>query len=159
MKWNHIALTTVIPMLLCARPVDAQILIPELAAFEKFVGGEWIGGVDDPKETVDIVMRFEVLLDGTAIRQVKNLPSAKQKTEKLFYWDADAKSIAYLYLTSNRYMTRGRVTLKGSVLVSEGVQYGPDGTSRQVRSEVTLNNDGTFVETLVGGHRTVFRRK
>jgi len=80
-------------------------------------------------------------------------------TERLFCWDAEARSIAYLHLTSNRYGSRGRVTLKGSVMVSEGVQCASDGTSRQVRSGATLNSGGTFVETLVGGHRIVYRRK
>jgi hypothetical protein len=152
----------------CAVPfgapqAEAQNLNPELMAFEPFMNQEWVGRFDDPEETMEIHVTFEVILGGAAIRQTRSVPAANFNAETLIFWDPQAEFIAYVGVTDNGYLTRGVITPGDSGLVNEGVQYGPDSDSpRAVRSQRVLHQDGTFVEKPLGsggGHTILFRKK
>ena len=144
-------------VLFCIAGTDAQNLNPELKVFEQIVDQEWIGRFDGPEETMEIFLNIEAILSGSAIRKTKTIPAAKFNSETLIYWDPEAKAIAYIHITNNGYLGRGYITPKDTVLLSEGTQYGPDGSYRKTRSETIFREDETFVEK--AGHFIIYKKK
>jgi hypothetical protein len=149
----------------CAVPLgapqaEAQDLNPALRVFEPFLNQAWVGRFDDPEETMETHVTFEVLLRGAAIRQSRSVPAANFNAETLYYWDPEAESIAYIVITDNGYLTQGFITPTDSGFVKAGMQYGPGSAApRETRSQTVLNQDGTFVEGPLGsggGHTIIF---
>lgn len=137
---------------------EAQELVPELQAFARIANQEWIGKFDDPAETMEIFLKVEAILNGSAVRQTKTIPAAGNfRSETLFYWDPDAKAITYIRMTMNRYLFKGHVTPNDSVLIVKGTRYTPDGSAAPIRSELIIRQDGTFIEK--GGHTILYRKK
>lgn len=158
MRANRLASLILFILLLTISRSWAQELISELRAFAPIVNQEWIGKFDDPAETREIFLKVEGILNGTAIRQTQAIPAAGNfRSETLFFWDPGAKTIAYVRMTMNRYLFKGRVTPNDSVLVVEGTRYALDGSATPVRSELIIRHDGTFIEK--GGHTILYRKK
>jgi len=157
MKLINIELIILLGVLFCTARTDAQNLIPELKVFEQIVDQEWIGRFDNPEETMEIFLNIEAILNGSAIRKTQTIPVAKYSSETLIYWDPEAKAIAFIHITNNGYLSRGYITPKDTVLLSEGTQYGPDGFYRKTRSETIFREDGTFVEK--AGHTIIYKKK
>jgi len=157
MSTQKTGLLFLLAFLFCLKQAGAQALAPELKPLAPLVNQEWIGRFDDPKETQEIFEKFESILDGWAVRETRAVPAAGNfRSEKIFYWDPEAKAISYIRITANRYLLRGTVTVKDSILVYEGISYAPDGSSRKTRGEIIIKGDGTYVEK--EGHTIVFKK-
>jgi len=141
-----------------AGQIAAQDLIPELEVLKPIVNQEWIGRFENPEETMEIYLKLEVILKGSAIRQTQNIQEAEDfRSETLYYWDPEAKAIAYIRITNNRYLFKGFVRVSDAVLVYEGVRYSPDGSSSNTRSERYFDTEGNWIEK--GGHTIIYKRK
>ena len=158
MKRKDIKPIILLALLFCITRTQAQNLIPQLKVFEPIVNQDWIGNFDDPEETMDIYENTEVILNGSAIRRTRTVPAAENfRSETLYYWDPEAKVIAFIQITNNGYLNRGTVTPKDTVLLCEGNRYGPDGSYSKTKSETIFQKDGTYIEK--GGHTIIFKKK
>jgi len=121
-------------------------LIPELAVLEPFVGKTYEGRFTDAasgRELTD-VQTWEVILGGKAIRTMHSLNDGEYGGESVVYWDTKAETLAYFYVTTGGFVTRGTMEAKdGEFTATEFVEGDADGVT-EVRSTSRVNEDGSM---------------
>ena len=73
------------------------------------MGKTWRGELSPPgaaKPVVD-VQRFELALNGRAVRSLHSINDGEYGGETLFVWDDEKKSVVYTYFTTAGFYTTG----------------------------------------------------
>ncbi len=106
-----------------ASPVPAADLAEEFASFEPFLNRTWVGHfVDSPDSNLTHILRWESILDGQAIRKIKEVPEVDFSMEALVYIDPESGDLAYLSVNSRGGVAQGTFTVEDGVLVQHGTQ-------------------------------------
>lgn len=93
----------------------------------------------------EITLKWEVLLNGHAVRLIRAILNSDHRLETTYYWDETAGRIAFLALSNNGVIIKGFVTVLGNGLISEGLQRGPE-IDRTSRRTYRLDKDGKLYE-------------
>ncbi|UCC84647.1 MAG: hypothetical protein JSW46_06905 [Gemmatimonadota bacterium] len=141
-------------------------LIPELEVLRPFVG-DWIGEFQDAGERPTVHRSWTPILDGQAIRETRSVPEVGFEAESIYYYDRAAGVVAYLGLTDNGYMSRGRIAFDGGLFTQSGEQTRPDGSTGSIRVTFEFTDEGTLVNQLFNlegdewrtGHSVIYTPK
>ena len=143
-------------------------LCPELESLRPFLGN-WVGHFDEPGETMEILTAWTPMLDGQAVRETRAIAEGGFSHEKILYFDRTAGGIAYLVITNNGYVSRGRLAFDRDRFVSSGEQILPDGSVQSTSGSLRFTETGTLVEQggkrdadgawLPSGHTIIFSRR
>lgn len=117
----------------------------KLSVFIPLIGKTWVGTIPDDSRMGDIVLKWEVLLNGFAVRLSRHVLKFDHWLETTYFWDESSEKIAYLALSNNGMVIKGYVAGQGAELISEGDQRGPD-VNRKVRRIYRLEKDGKLYE-------------
>jgi pimeloyl-ACP methyl ester carboxylesterase len=123
----------------------AQKLNDKLSVFEPFIGPTWVGSIPNDSRMGEIVLKWEVLLNGYAVRLRRTILNFDHRLETTYYWDESSGKIAFLALSNNGVSIKGFAAGQGDELISEGVQRGSD-VNREVRRIYKLDKDGKLFE-------------
>jgi hypothetical protein len=131
--------TLVLPA--AARPAD---LIPQLAPLRPVVGKTWRGVF--PQSTAEKPMidisRYEVALNGQAVRNLHSINDGAYGGESLVVWDKEKQALVYYYFTTGGFYTTGTMREENGTLVShETVKGDADGVT-EVKGEFRVLPDG-----------------
>jgi len=126
---------------------EADALSDELKLLRPFVG-TWIGEFQDAGERPTIHRSWTVILDGQAIRETRTVPEVGFEAESIYYYDRAAGIVAYLGLTDNGYVGRGRIAFDGELFTQSGDQSRPDGSTGSIRVTFQFTDEGTLVNQL-----------
>jgi hypothetical protein len=129
---------------LVAAGLEAAEIDPHLAPLRPLVGKTWRGELQPPgaaKPVVD-VHRFELALNGRAVRSVHSVNDGEYGGETLFTWDDEQKAIVYTYFTTGGFYTTGSMKPDGDALEFHEQVHGSAGGVREVRSTSRLLPDG-----------------
>lgn len=124
---------------------QATKLSEGLSVFEPFIGPTWAGSIPNDPRMGEITLKWEVLLNGHAVRLRRTILNSDHRLETTYYWDETAGKIAFLALSSNGVIIKGFVTVLGNELISEGLQRGPE-VDRTSRRTYRLDKDGKLYE-------------
>jgi hypothetical protein len=130
--------------LIFAASLHSAELDPRLAPLAPVVGKTWRGELSPPgaeKPVVD-VSRFELALNGRAIRSLHSINDGVYGGETLFTWDDEKKAIVYTYFTTGGFYTVGTVTPAGGELQFHEVVRGTAAGVREVKSTSRILPDG-----------------
>lgn len=136
----------VVALLLAASALAGPMpeLMPELAVFEPFVGKTYVGEFTDAnsgKKATD-VQSWEIILGGKAIRTMHSLNDGEYGGETIIYWDPKAQEVAYFYVTTGGFITRGTMEVaEGEFTAIEFVE-GEAGGVTEVRSTSRVLEEG-----------------
>ena len=124
-------------------------LAPELAMFEPFVGRTYVGTFTDSatgQELTD-VQSWEVILGGKAVRVMHSLNDGVYGGETIVYWDTGAEALAYFYVTTAGFITRGTMEgTEGVFTAHEYVEGSAEGIT-EVKSTSRVREDGGMETT------------
>lgn len=126
-----------------AVPTGAAELNPRLKPLAPLVGtwrGEFPQSTKE-KPVVD-VSRFEVALNGQAVRSLHSINDGAYGGESLMIWDEDKKSIVYYYFTTAGFYTVGTIAEEDGAIVAEEDVKGAAGGVTKVRAQFRLLPDG-----------------
>ena len=114
-----------------------------LDVFAPLCGRTWRGGFTGPDGTaMTDVSRWELVLGGQAVRVVHSLNDGVYGGETLMYWDPQAGTIAFVYVTTAGFRTEGTIAVDGDTFTShEEVVGGANGITA-VRAVSRLREDG-----------------
>ena len=93
----------------------------------------------------EITLKWDVLMNGFAVRLGRNIRNSDHWLETTYYWDESSPKIAYLALSNNGVVIKGFIAGQGAGLISEGDLRGPD-VNRKVRRIYRLDKDGELYE-------------
>lgn len=115
---------------------------PHLKPLEPFVGKTWKGLVD-PEKGLHDVSRWELALNGQAVRILHSVGDGAYGGETLVVWDRDRETLIYYYFTTAGFYTHGtaRVDDEGRLHTREEVTGNEAGIT-EVRSTQELLPDG-----------------
>jgi hypothetical protein len=116
-----------------------------LSVFAPFIGPTWVGSIPKDPRMGEITLKWEVLLNGHAVRLIRAILNSDHRLETTYYWDETASRIAFLALSNNGAIIKGFVTVLGNGLISEGPQRGPE-IDRTSRRTYRLDKDGKLYE-------------
>jgi len=116
-----------------------------LSVFRPFIGPTWVGSVPGDARMGEIILKWEVILNGFAVRLERNILNFNHRLETTYYWDGSSGKIAYVAISNNGYLTKGYVSGQGGGLISEGFQQGPN-TMRQSRRAYRIDKEGKLYE-------------
>jgi hypothetical protein len=115
--------------LLAAAPVLAE-MNPELAPLAPLLGKTWRGVFPEstPEKPMVDVSRFELVLNGQAVRNLHSINDGEYGGESLVVWDKTKDTLVYYYFTTAGFYTSGAMRSEGGSLVShETVTGNADG--------------------------------
>jgi hypothetical protein len=123
------------------RPAD---LIPELAPLRPFVGKTWRGEFPEskPGKPVVDISRYEVALNGRAVRNMHSINDGDYGGESLMVWDKDKQVIVFYYFTTGGFYTTGTLREEdGAIVAHEVVKGDADGVA-EVKAVLRVLPDG-----------------
>ncbi len=137
--WRLAAVATLVAGALQAAEID-----PRLAPLQPLVGKTWRGELQPPgaaKPVVD-VSRFELVLNGRAVRSLHSIGDGEYGGETLFTWDDEKKCVVYTYFTTGGFYTTGTMQPEGETLQFHEFVRGTRSGPREVKSTSRVLPDG-----------------
>jgi len=129
---------------LVAGALQSAEIDPRLAPLQPLVGKTWRGELSPPgaaKAVVD-VQRFELTLNGRAVRSVHSINDGEYGGETLFVWDDEKKSIVYTYFTTAGFYTTGTMQPETEALQFHEIVRGTTSGVREVKATSRVLPDG-----------------
>jgi len=120
-------------------------LSDKLSVFEPLIGPTWIGSIPDDPRMGEIVLKWDVLLNGYAVRLRRSILNSGHLLETTYYWDESSAKIAFLALSNNGFEIQGHISVQGDELIAEGDQRGPE-VDRISRRIYKMDKDGKLYE-------------
>jgi hypothetical protein len=124
-----------------ARPVE---LDAHLAPLRTLVGKTWRGVFPNskPEKPVVDVSRFEVALNGKAVRNLHSINDGEYGGETLMVWDKEKEAVVFYYFTTGGFYTTGTIRPEdGGFTAHEIVKGDADGIA-EVRAAFHVLPDG-----------------
>ena len=124
---------------------------PHFAPLKAMLGKTWkapLPAASDGTQKFD-VQRWELALNGQAVRILHSIGDGDYGGESLIVWDKEKQGLVFYYFTTAGFYTTGTVTTEGDALVTlESVKGDADGIT-QVKGVTRVLPDGRMhVKTL-----------
>jgi hypothetical protein len=139
------ATTLLVAAVLAGAPgAAAAEMNPRLAPLVPLLGRTWKGTVSPPgaaKPSVD-VSRFELALNGQAVRNRHSIDDGAYGGETLIVWEEEKQGLVYYYFTTAGFYTTGTLRVEDGAIVSHEVVKGAAGGIAEVKATSRLLPDG-----------------
>jgi hypothetical protein len=144
MNRRALALTTALLVAVCVPALPAAEPIPQLEPLRPLLGKTWRGVFPNstPEKPVVDVSRFELALNGRAVRNLHSINNGEYGGETLIVWDKEKQSLVYYYFTTAGFYTTGSFKVEDAALVSHEVVKGEAGGVTEVRATSRVLPDG-----------------
>jgi hypothetical protein len=121
----------------------AELSAP-LAPLRPLVGKTWRGVFPEskPEKPMVDVSRFEVALNGQAVRNLHSINDGAYGGETLIVWDKEKQALVYYYFTTGGFYTTGTMREENGALVSHEIVKGDAGGVSEVKAVFRLLPDG-----------------
>jgi len=116
---------------------------PHLEPLRPLVGKTWRAVL--PGGTAVDVHRFELVLNGQAVRSLHSVNDGVYGGEALLFWDEEKQAIASHYFTTAGFYTVGSFRIEEGWLVSHEIVHGNAGGITEVRARSRVEPDGSLV--------------
>jgi hypothetical protein len=122
----------------------AAELSARLAPLKPLVDKTWRGVFPEskPDKPMVDVSRFEVALNGQAVRNLHSINDGQYGGETLMVWDQERQAIVYYYFTTAGFYTTGTMRADGDALVSHEVVKGSADGVAEVKAIYRFLPDG-----------------
>src|SRR5262245_18436904 len=141
---NHRHLPLALAALVLGSPAAAAEMNPRLAPLAPFLGKTWRGvfpSSTKEKPVVD-VSRFELVLNGQAVRNLHSINDGEYGGESLIVWNKQQQKLVYYYFTTAGFYTTGTFSAEGEALISHEVVKGEAEGISEVKGTSRILPDG-----------------
>lgn len=138
-------LIVLIPVLSSA----AAILDKHLQFLEPMLGKEWVGGfVGSESSDIQIVLRFEPILSGRAVKYVREVETAEFSGITHFYWNPGNGDVCFISLNNRGIVGEGVVSQEDGKIVLLGNSYRED-QATEFKTILEIDATGTLRDTFL----------
>jgi hypothetical protein len=134
-----------VPILALALFVPAMAeMNPKFEPLRPLLGKTWKGVFPNstPAKPVVDLSRFEVVLNGQAVRNLRSINGGDYGGETLIVWDKAKESLVYYYFTTAGFYTSGTMKAEAGALVAHELVTGEADGITEVKSTSRLLPDG-----------------
>jgi hypothetical protein len=141
---HSIHLTVLAAVLAMPASAPAAELSSRLAPLAPLVGKTWRGAFPEakPDKPVVDVSRFEVALNGQAVRNLHSINDGEYGGETLIVWDQEKQAIVFYYFTTAGFYTTGTMSADGGAIVTRETVNGRADGITEVEARFSLLADG-----------------
>ncbi len=139
-----LALSVLIPSLSIAAGLDEN-----LHFLQPLMDRDWAGGyVGENAPDIEILLRFEQILDGKAVRYTRKAEAANFEAVTHFYWHPQRGEVLFISLNNRGIVEEGVANLEDGNVILLGISHWQD---RTIEFKTTLNigATGTLTDTLI----------
>jgi hypothetical protein len=131
-----LALTLAVPL--------AAEMNPRFEPLRPLLGKTWKGAFPNstPTKPVVDVSRFELALNGQAVRNLHSINGGEYGGESLIIWDKGKDSLVYYYFTTAGYYTTGTMKAEAGGFVAHETVIGDADGITEVKSTSQIGPDG-----------------
>jgi hypothetical protein len=128
---------------------SAGELEEHLQFLEPLIGKEWVGGyVGSESPDMQIVLRFEQVLDGRAVRYVREVEAADFSGLTQFYWNPGRAEVCFISLNNRGIVEEGVVKAENGRIVLHGKSHREDKTT-EFKTTLEIDANGTLRDTFL----------
>jgi hypothetical protein len=134
-------------VVLALASVAAAEMNPHLAPLAPLVGKTWRGVMSPPgaaKPVVD-VSRFELALNGQAVRNRHSIDDGAYGGETFIVWEEARQSLVYYYFTTAGFYTTGTMSVEDGTILSHEVVKGAGDGITEVKATSRVLPDGRLL--------------
>jgi hypothetical protein len=144
LRIRPISVTALLVTLAAPAATRAADLDPHLAPLRPLVGKTWRGVFPNstPAKPVVDISRFEVALNGKAVRNLHSINDGDYGGETLMVWDKEKEAIVYYYFTTAGFYTTGTIHPEGDGFTSHEIVKGDADGVTEVKAAFRLMPDG-----------------
>ena len=114
---------------------------PRLQVLAPLLGKTWRGTFPGSRPVVD-VSRFELALNGQAVRNRHSINDGEYGGETLIVWEESRQSLVYYYFTTAGFYTTGTLRVEDGAFVSHELVRGAADDIAEVKATSRLLPDG-----------------
>jgi hypothetical protein len=148
-----VAARNVSALLLLFASLSPSSLAAELDEHLQFlgplIGKEWLGGyVGSESSDIQIALRFEQVLGGSAVRYVREVEAAGFSGLTHFYWNPGRREVCFISLNNRGIVGEGVVNAESGRIVLRGKSYRSDNTI-EFKTTLEIDPKGTLTDTFL----------
>ncbi|MBN2415473.1 hypothetical protein JXO52_06510 [bacterium] len=125
--------------------VHGQTLDDRLTLLTPLINKTWEAPMPEIGEGVIRHVRWDVINDGNAVKQITEIEKIGFRTEALFFWDSENAAIGVFSLSSNGNFFRGHVREEGGKILTTGYAVFPD-LKLEFRNTFEFTELGTCID-------------
>lgn len=146
-KYMILGLMTLVVMnaaTLAAGEDKEAFINPHLQQFKPFIGKTWRGDFVDstPEKPFVDVSKWELVLNGQAIRVLHSVNNGEYGGETMIVWDAAKEKLVYYYFTTAGFFTNGTFSFDGQKYISHEYVTGNQNGITEVKGIGEILPDG-----------------
>lgn len=122
-----------------------QQLDEHLSLFQPIINRRWEGDMPRFGEGVKRQVRWEIMWNGKAVRQVTEVEKVNFITETYYYWDYDKQEIGMFSLSNNGSFLQGHVKEEKRKILLYGVAVYPE-VKMKFRNTFELTEDRKLLD-------------
>ena len=127
----------------------AAELDEHLQFLEPLLGKEWVGGyVGSESSDIEIVLLFEPILDGHAVKYIRNVEATEFSGLTQFYWNPGSGDVRFISLNNRGIVGEGVVSQEDGRIVLHGESYRQDQTT-EFKTILAIDAKGTLRDTFL----------
>jgi hypothetical protein len=128
---------------------SATELDEHLQFLKPLIGKQWVGGyVGSESSNIEIVLRFEQVLEGRAVRYVRDVEAADFSGLTQFYWNPGRGEVCFISLNNRGIVGEGIVSAEDGKIVLRGKSHRPDKTT-EFKTTLEIDPKGTLRDTFL----------
>lgn len=145
MNKTHLKIFAIISILLSFSMLNGQKLDERLKLLAPLIHKNWQGNMPRFGKEAKREVRWDVLWNGKALKQVTEVKKLNFTTETYYFWDADRQEIGLFSLSSNGNFLHGHVKKdNGHILMYGMATYGK--LKIKFRNTFELTEKGTLMD-------------
>lgn len=117
---------------------------PHLQQFKPFIGKTWKGDFvnSTPEKPIVDIAKWELVLNGQAIRVMHSVNNGEYGGETMIVWDAAKEKLVYYYFTTAGFFTTGTFSFDGQKYISHEYVTGNQNGITEVKGIGEILPDG-----------------
>lgn len=128
---------------------SAVELDEHLRFLKPLIGRVWVGGyVGSESSDMQIVLRFEQVLSGRAVRYVREVEAADFSGVTKFYWNPGRGEVCFISLNNRGIVGEGVVNAEDGRIILRGQSHRPDNTT-EFKTILQVTPKGTLRDTFL----------
>lgn len=118
-----------------------------LKFFEPLLGKQWTGGyVGSDSPEIEIVLSYEKILDGQAVKYVRKADAVNFSSLTHFFWNPGRKEVSFITLNNKGIVEEGIVKVTESRIILTGTSHRPN-QSIEFKTILEIESNGTLKDS------------
>ena len=135
-------------ILACGNSLQAKSFDSNFTILKPFLNKHWVGMLKSPDGSKEfrVNRRYESVLNGRAIKCIKENDDLNNNGEGYFYWDGLKKKISFLFIENNGVFLIGEVEVEKNTITIKGRLTWPEKQKPPFKQSFEFKNTFEFTQ-------------